>query len=37
LSTVRNADMISVIHRGKIVEKGIVQYSHTRLLLLIHM
>lgn len=28
LSTVRNADMIAVIHRGKMVEKG----SHTQLL-----
>lgn len=25
LSTVRNADMIAVIHRGKMVEKGTIQ------------
>ena len=31
LSTVRNADTISVIHRGKMVEKGILQYSHLTL------
>ena len=26
LSTVRNADVIAVIHRGKMVEKGIIQF-----------
>lgn len=26
LSTVRNADMIAVVHRGKVVEKGIEPY-----------
>jgi ATP-binding cassette subfamily B (MDR/TAP) protein 1 len=31
LSTVRNADTIAVIHRGKMVEKGILQYSHLTL------
>lgn len=35
LSTVRNADMIAVIHRGKIVERGIfIQNRHARLLFL---
>lgn len=31
LSTVKSADMIAVIHRGKVVEKGISQFSHNKL------
>lgn len=41
LTTLRNADMIVVIHQGKIVEKGsdllIVPYNSTSFLSFIHM
>lgn len=29
LSTIRNADIIAVIHEGKVVEKGTHTYLHT--------